>query len=447
MRGDFSRDSFDPLHGFTRVLQQQGRVELDADGNEREAIQLRLLRKLAADLIGPFGGPQGAFLLSANTDLTFDFAIAPGSYYVDGWLIENPAVSHLRGDGQKHPSQPVPVTDQPAAGEYLAYLEVWERHLAALEHDGPLRRNDPRRLAEIALGGIDTASRGETVWAVRLATAPRAANGAVSWDQVRAGLVPTNRGMLAARAVDPAATESADPCLVAPTAAYRGVENQLYRVEIHTSGTAAEGASFVWSRENGSVLFAVEDIDGKRVRLAEGWRDSRFCLSVGDFVSLEGPGQRRGDAAALFRITQYDDEAIELNLDTAPTLDAAGKDIVLRRWDHRQRPESAGAGKITGGALGVVEGSWINLEDGISVRFEAGSENEPATYRAGDYWLIPARTAIGDVLWPGEDDGPTSLPPHGVERHLAPLGVVSFDGQGAFKLETDLRKEFKPLTN
>ena len=38
MRGDFTRDSFDRRHHYTRVLMQQGRVQLDADWNEQSAI-------------------------------------------------------------------------------------------------------------------------------------------------------------------------------------------------------------------------------------------------------------------------------------------------------------------------------------------------------------------------------------------------------------------------
>ncbi len=71
--------------------------------------------------------------------------------------------------------------------------------------------------------------------------------------------------------------------------------------------------------------------------------------------------------------------------------------------------------------------------------------DETMTYRAGDYWLIPARTAIGDVLWPSDGDAPAASAPHGVERHVAPLGVVAFDGQGQFSLLHDLRKAFTPL--
>ena len=58
MKGDFTRNTFDPLKHFTRVLMQQGRVQLDADWNEQAAILLHCLQTLAADLIGPHGGPS-----------------------------------------------------------------------------------------------------------------------------------------------------------------------------------------------------------------------------------------------------------------------------------------------------------------------------------------------------------------------------------------------------
>ena len=58
MKADLTRDTFHPRKHYTRVLTQQGRVQLDADANEQAAILLRYLRTLAADLIGPAGGPE-----------------------------------------------------------------------------------------------------------------------------------------------------------------------------------------------------------------------------------------------------------------------------------------------------------------------------------------------------------------------------------------------------
>lgn len=90
MKADLTRDTFDPLKKFTRVLMQQGRVQLDADWNEQASILLHYLRTLAADLIGPAGGPLGncGFGLSLDAAFSEDFRIGAGRYYVDGHLCE-----------------------------------------------------------------------------------------------------------------------------------------------------------------------------------------------------------------------------------------------------------------------------------------------------------------------------------------------------------------------
>src|SRR5215510_16247031 len=93
MKADLSRSTFRPLKHFTRVLMQQGRVQLDADWNEQAAIQLRYLRALAADVIGEHGGPAANWgfaitELKLTPPVRTDFRIGPGHYYVDGILCE-----------------------------------------------------------------------------------------------------------------------------------------------------------------------------------------------------------------------------------------------------------------------------------------------------------------------------------------------------------------------
>ena len=53
----------------------------------------------------------------------------------------------------------------------------------------------------------------------------------------------------------------------------------------------------------------------------------------------------------------------------------------------------------------------------------------PGEYRTGDYWLIPARVATGDIEWPRTGSKPDFLPPRGVEHHYAPLGQLTWDGK------------------
>jgi hypothetical protein len=47
MKGDFSRIRYAPEKHYTRVLKQQGRVDLDSDWNEQSLIFDRLDRKKA----------------------------------------------------------------------------------------------------------------------------------------------------------------------------------------------------------------------------------------------------------------------------------------------------------------------------------------------------------------------------------------------------------------
>ena len=90
MKGDFSRNTFDPTRHYSRVLMQQGRVMLDADWNEQAAIMQDALRTLAKDLFGPHGGIGTGFRIDLHdpTNNQADFAIGAGCYYVDGIRCE-----------------------------------------------------------------------------------------------------------------------------------------------------------------------------------------------------------------------------------------------------------------------------------------------------------------------------------------------------------------------
>src|SRR5713101_9363791 len=92
MKVDLTRDTFHPLKHYARVLTQQGRVQLDADMNEQAAILLRYLHILAADLIGPAGGPKDKWGFNISpltpTPTPLDFQIGFGNYYVKGLLCQ-----------------------------------------------------------------------------------------------------------------------------------------------------------------------------------------------------------------------------------------------------------------------------------------------------------------------------------------------------------------------
>src|SRR5258705_3383379 len=58
-------------------------------------------------------------------------------------------------------------------------------------------------------------------------------------------------------------------------------------------------------------------------------------------------------------------------------------------------------------------------------------------YNTGDYWLIPARTATGDVEWPNDGGDPAATPavpprpllraPEGIAHSYCKLAAVSLD--------------------
>jgi len=450
-RGDFSRDTYDPFRHFSRVLMQQGRVQLDADWNEQVSIFWHYLRALGRDIGGEHWGPWDnetrGFKIEPNGDN--NLLIGMGVYYVQGVLCENLTQELLYSgqDGYPFPDS-FDIDGIISENSYLVYLDVWERHLTYAQDD---------YMREIALGGPDTAARSKIEWQVKLkeieiATTGFKENYQTFLDEL-GDLKKPGSGPLRARARKDE-DESEDPCLVSPEARYRGAENQLYRVEIHQGGAAGK-ATFKWSRENGAVIFPIRKIekaDTTIVTLEHLGRDSRFGLNPDDWVEIvDDYYTLRGQAEPLLQVKEIDHEKMEVKLKIAPTQDLEGildRHPYLRRWDHSSNADD--------GAVQVVESSgeeredWILLEDGVRIQFPAVNQGVKPVYKTGDYWIIPARTATGDVQWPqtqGNMNGlvPKSLSPHGVEHYYAPLAVITVDVNGGIQTDTGdgLRRKLK----
>jgi hypothetical protein len=460
---DISRDTFDADKHFSRVIFQQGRVTLDSEPREQSDILLHQLRTVIADLLGPAACPEAdhGFQVGRTTagELA-DLSLSAGRIYVQGVLVENPESATPVTYWNQPDSYPDPEQDQLPEAAYVAYLRVWERGITAIE--------DPS-IREVALGdpGPDTAARAKVVWQLAVNTVDAdltAKNAAALFAQFVDSLYEP-KGLLRARAKRPA-TADMNVCDVSPTASFRGPENQLYRVEIHNSGVAgpapqsapARGrrgrftppaplATFKWSRENGSVASAIVSLSGAQVTLADLGRDGKQRFDVGDRVELVDDASAAAvaedvttPAPRLFQIKAVDAIEGRVTLDADPAASAVGGMVtganpdlhpLLRRWDH-----TPAAGTDT---VPVTEDTWIPLEDGVEVMFRAQSKT-PSQYRRGDYWLIPARTIPGDVLWP-QDNGPKAVLPHGIRYYYAPLAFVpAGDGD-----PEDLCQVFKPL--
>ena len=467
MHADLSRWIFRPDRHYSRVVAQQGRVSLDADANAQASILLHYLRTLAADLIGPSGGPSGDLGFGIATG-TGDKAltIGPGRYYVDGLLCEAdgtmPIGYFLQPDGYGG----VPALLDPP---YLVWLKVWERFISAVE--------DPA-LREVALGldGPDTTGRTRVVWQVLASPWPASVNlpppDQVSeetfygpggpWAVIESQLLGQLNGTLMAQAVQPPA--ATDACTLSPSSGYRGPENQLYRVEIHQGGTAppvppapaaapgpaANGPTFMWSRDNGSVILPITKIHGSTVSVTTLGRDPQLSVDVGNYVEIvddayasQGqPGPIRRYPEPLHRVTAVDPVDLTVTLDQPPATAVGSNPSLhpyLRRWDQDEVLVTKAGLTIDGQdqAIDIAARTWIDLEDGVQVQFSDGA------YRAGDYWLIPARVITGNVEWPAEPatQQPLPLPPMGVRYHLAPLAIVYPDRA------VDVRKQFSPLAS
>ncbi len=434
MKGDFSRFTYDARKRFTRVLKQQGRVDLDADWNEAIEILTRRDRTEAIDTIGRCGVPThgGGFKVEAAAGGA-GLTVSPGRIWVDGILC--------RQDGD----QPVSLTEQPDLpgytlpdqdGVYLVYLDVWDRHITALE--------DPD-IREVALGGPDTTTRTRTVGQVRLHRI--ADDGPLDQHDCQPFPADPSTGQITATAA--AATPPTNPCAVPEGAGYTGLENRLYRVEIHDDGRADDGTpgarpvTFKWSRDNGSVVLPVADqngIDGDTVTLQRFGFDDVLTVRVGDWVEVLGDetelNLRPGTLGQIVP-DGIDRADMEVRLSQDVSAHAAEGHLKMRRWDHHETDTLA----LIDGALPLPTGTF-ELEDGVIIEFQAGG-----TYHTGDYWVIPARTREGTILWPREGTPPTALalPPLGIDHHYCTLALARRTG-GTWTEPRDCRSLFPPLT-
>jgi hypothetical protein len=427
MKGDFSRLTFNAKKNYSRVLMQQGRVQLDADWNEQGDILLHYMRTLARDLIGPHGGPEGGGfrigepLFGAKP---FDFTISKGNYYVDGILCQNPErVSFF--------NQPYHVPEEISnpAGNLFIYLDVWERHITAYE--------DPD-LFEQALGGTDTASRSQVVWQVKALELEAGVDPVC--DQFPLRWEPNVR----LRAWTEKADSFDDPCNIEADARYRGFENQLYRVEVHQGNIGAGGEidpdaepTFKWSRENGSVVFPIVDIDAGdnkkvTVELAHLGRDEKLGLRKGDVVEIVHDRYAlEHRASGLLKVTNINNDYMTVELEGEVEViggSEAQTHRLLRRWDQKADQDFEAGLKISGVDAAATEGT--KLEDGILIQFVKPDDGSAPVYRTGDYWLIPARTSTRDIEWPKDAQGKALAQfSRGPLHHYAPLARIDPSGE------------------
>lgn len=394
---------------------QQGRVQLDADWNEQADIIEHRIATEITDFIGQSGGPQGeaGFEIGVTAE---KLTIGYGRYYVEGMLYENDEL--VTFDKQPdYPGVQLPSKD----GYYLAYLDVWQRHLTALE--------DPD-IREPALGGADTATRSRNVWQVRLQ---------------HLGDQPSDRKTYLPPDWQPDWEQAigSGTLTAEMSGAWTGLENQLYRVEIHDAGGPGQ-ATYKWSRDNGSIAARVAAISRTTITLSgtgrvlhDAFEPNQWVELTNEECTLQGRpglmvqlGSVQGDQLTVVKWP----EGIEPDqLMIAPWPDNAAnpQHVIVRRWD------SQGAIPIPG------DGAKQTLEAGIQIWFSSGKKDY---FKTGDYWVFPARNLTGKVEWPGDETGaPLAQPPRGTRHQYCSLALLEYRREG-WRLVEDLRALFRPVT-
>jgi hypothetical protein len=504
MKGDFSRQTFDPTRHFSGVRMQQGRVQLDADWNEQVDLARHRVETGTLDQVGHCGGPLHdagfrivalsgapqpikdavkAALPAVDVDNTDDLVILPGRYYVDGMLVacEAPVLFGSQPDlPEALPGVPQVPAHGLAPGDYVLYLDVWDRHVTALE--------DPS-LRERALGGPDHATRTRTVWQVRaLSYVDDGGPECEEPEEWAKEFAQAPRALRARSQPDPA---DKGPCVVPAGAGYRGLENQLYRVEIHNPGAQDAGGAGVkvtavspqnvltvaggaWDVGDTVLLYPTQaggllrptlaqisttaagdteltltaDVqlsvadDKPELRKVAGatwkWsRDNGIAVSRVTGLSVDGLrvtvdslgpdevlGFRKGDWVEL------SDDWTELNglpgwLAMVDRLDTAAREVVLRTPFPKLAANMLDLAKRT---------PKLRRWDGLGV---AGPGAQPGGYHAledgvevafgggpfttGDWWTIPARTATAENEEGGNVEWPLESAGQGVAR--PPMGI------------------------
>lgn len=312
-----------------------------------------------------------------------EMRLGKGRYYVDGLLVEN--------------ESEIDVAQPSKNGLYLAYLDVWGRHICAAEDE---------TLLEPALGGPDTTTRIKTQWQLRCRYL--GAKNAFTLDEIRKRYCGVWPQLFSPDAMEYWQLPLSTGRMKIDSTNFTPTENQLYRVEVHTGNFNQDGEEatlkFKWSRDNGSITATVKDINSatKIITLADANLNIRNSFSDAGLIEISdevcsrtgAPGYLVSVDMSLIRdgkITLKENWGYERS---AANLEAP---IIVRRWD------------------GVQTVKNFELEDGLTVTFDDGD----VFYRSGDYWLIPAR-AGGVMGW--ENDVPQ--PAQGVEHHFAALALI-----------------------
>jgi Family of unknown function (DUF6519)/Right handed beta helix region len=435
MKGDFSKWSFDPTDNFNGILEQQGRVGLDADTNAQTRITNHWQDTATQDVIGlgiaaiPVGEINSFKVIKADVGAgQVRLTLLPGRIWADGLLVYlkgtteiQRVATYLQLSIQTPPGDSTSIT---AGIRDAVILEVWR--------DAENGFQIPETLIEPALGGPDTTERVHTAMALRLYR--------LAADQTCETLGDLLQDKFASKgkltvSLQPTTVIPGD-CPVIEGGGYTGFEHNLYRIEV--AQVDSGGPMFKWSQFNGGLVGrGLFDAVTRKVMITANLQAiatsnlSNFYLEALAYDAALGHWRVTYGAA----VTLNSDGELELpTTATFGTIPAAGASVFFRLWN--------GIAAIAQFPLGTP----TPFQDGIRLEFEASSASN---YTPGDYWTFPVRA--GDIANP--DVLINAQPPEGIRYHRVPLAELNWDTAEkpsiTFKDQQieDCRHPFRPLTN
>jgi hypothetical protein len=506
MSFDSSRFTFDPWNNFSGVVMQQGRVQLDSDWNEWLAEFARRIRAGTLDTLGRAAVPlttKTAFQIVQSQDASGNISIdiGPGRMYVDGLQAENhglpapnpqkwipaggapsantsslsasslsnrrigrlplnqvwdSALDELEGqtgvnyNGQPYyPNAALLAPFPQSGGPYLVYLDVWQREVTFLQAPD---------LVEKAVG-VDTTGRIQTVWQVKWLDVSSVAGVNCSTPDANLTTAWQNLLLPPGPRLTTGVVQSSPggPCCLTPNTGFTGLENQLYRVEIHQPGGlsgSGSAATFKWSRNHASWATVVSAIaqSGTVLTVQSTGKDNSLRFSPNDWVEITDDWlELNGLPGELHQVSEVDDAARTITLSSAvsPTsfpVNATGltdpsRHTRLTRWDQSGKVfESDGVTAWVDlnapGSSGDIPvpppGTTLILEDGVTVLFDLVPNAR--NFHTGDNWAFAARATDGTVEFLAQ------APPQGIYHHCARLAAIIFSstrlsGQGTLTLQ------------
>jgi hypothetical protein len=449
VKADITRSTYNKNKKYIKVNAQQGRVQVDADWNEQLDIQAHFDKTMLCDVVGKTGTPLESPGFEIVPDGATGFTIGRGRYYVDGMICEN-NLDNLNARKQEDlpfsklfKENSIFPKDE---GYYAVYLDVWPRHITFLE--------DPD-LLEVALGRTDTTTRTKNIWQVKtLKIDVTDTQKALANFESK---ILRSTGKLRARVKPKPLQGGCEPII---STGYSGDENRLYRVEIHSSGTLSGSKEsplapvFKWSRENAFVAAKIlgvtcdPDNENKMSIVIENRRnDDLYTFREDQWVEVtDDYSELWNIPSQILKINEVEDNLQESQSILKVTVsnrcgtqlldyildkgNYVSKNPKVRRWNtpddkwsmlgYTNTLSNAQPDNVIKYAANTD--GYIDLEDGIQLKFEAGD------YVAGDYWLIPARTITKNIEWPTVTSSSNIVEPEALpsmmEHHYCPLALL-----------------------